>query len=188
MGSQLSNYDFIFGSIIIASAVLSIFRGGVSELLSLSTWFIALFVMRNYGLLISKIIPEIISNQLLRSLLSYIIAFIAVAVVITIVKLIFHKVIHSFGLSGLNYLIGAIFGIIRGIIVCALVVLVIEMLHNDATHGWQKSWFSPIISPTVTIIVQAIPPEFKNINSQIGQTVSDNAVKLLGRESSQLVK
>ena len=40
---HLSNYDFIFGAIILVSIVFGIFRGGVAELLSMSTWFIALF-------------------------------------------------------------------------------------------------------------------------------------------------
>ena len=55
---QLSNYDFVFGIIILISMLLAIFRGGVAELLSISTWFIALFVVRNYSELIEHFIPK----------------------------------------------------------------------------------------------------------------------------------
>ncbi len=165
---HLSNYDFIFGSIIIISAILAIIRGGVAELLSLSTWFIALFVMRNYASFLEKLIPDIITNGLLRSLISYIIAFFVVATAITLIKMVFHKFIHSFGLGGLNYMLGAIFGIARGIIISALIVILMEMFNLDENHAWQKSWLSPILKPTVTMIINAIPDRVKNINHEIG--------------------
>mgnify|MGYP000007457912 FL=1 len=181
---QLSNYDFVFGIIILISMLLAIFRGGVAELLSISTWFIALFVVRNYSELIERFIPNVVSNPLLRSLLSYLLAFLAVAVVITIIKIIFHKIIHSAGLGGLNYALGAVFGIIRGFIIGALLIIVMEMFNFDKTHSWQKSWFSPVLIPTVTMIVNAIPERIKNINQEIGH----EAANYIAHESSNLGK
>ena len=150
---HLSNYDFIFGAIILVSIVFGIFRGGVAELLSMSTWFIALFVMRKYSNAIEKIIPQLISNGMLRSLLSYVIAFVAVAIVIMLVKLMFHRFIHSCGLGGLNYFIGALFGIARGLVISALIIVVVEMFAMDEKHSWQNSIISPLLVPTVNLIV-----------------------------------
>lgn len=150
---HLSNYDFIFGAIIIISIVFGILRGGVAELLSMSTWFIALFVMRKYSTDIEKIIPQLISNSMLRSLLSYIIAFIAVAIIIMLIKMVFHKFIQRLGLGGLNYFIGALFGIARGLVISALIIMVVEMFNMDDKHTWQSSVISPLLVPTVNMIV-----------------------------------
>lgn len=161
---HLSNYDFVFAAIILISALLALIRGGVAELLSLSTWFIALFVMRNYAIFIEAYLPAIVSNELLRSLLTYIIAFLIVAIIITIIKAIFHKAIRNLGLNGLNGLIGLLFGVGRGIILCALIILLVEIFNLDPKHDWQASWLSPILTPTVAFIVKAIPDKVKNLN------------------------
>lgn len=153
MTPALSNYDFIFGIIVLVSAIFGIMRGGVAELLATSTWFIALFIMRQYSSQIEAILPSMISNQILRSLLSYVIAFVGVAIVITIIKLIFHKIIKNLGLGGLNYLIGALFGVVRGLIISALIIVVIEVFHFDAQQSWRSSLISPLLVPTVGIIV-----------------------------------
>ncbi|HCY38661.1 MAG TPA: hypothetical protein DHV02_02240 [Neisseriales bacterium] len=150
---HLSNYDFIFGAIIVVSVVFGVFRGGVAELLSMSTWFIALFVMRKYSADIEKIIPQLVSNGMLRSLLSYIIAFVAVAIIIMLIKIMFHRFIHSLGLGGLNYFIGALFGIARGLVISALIIVVVEMFTMDEKHSWQSSIISPLLVPTVNLIV-----------------------------------
>ena len=168
MLTQLSNYDFVFGAIILVSAALAMLRGGVAELLSLSRWFIALFVMRHYAPQIEKIIPQLVSNQLFRSLISYILAFLVVALAIALLKNIFHKFIKSTGLGGLDYALGGLFGIVRGLIICAILILILEMFHLDDQHGWQRSWLSPILIPGVTMLANAIPERVKNINHELG--------------------
>lgn len=181
---HLSNYDFLFGSLVLISAGIAIIRGGIAELLSLSTWFIALFVMRHYAAYLDQIIPSLISNHLLRSLITYILAFSGVAIAITLLKLLFNKAIAKLGLGGINYMLGAIFGTIRGIIICALIIIVSEMFNLDSGHSWNKSWFAPILLPTVQLIINAIPANIKNINQEIGK----NAVTLLNSESNFLGK
>jgi membrane protein required for colicin V production len=169
LSSHLSNYDFVFGTIIIVSTIFAIIRGGVAELLSLSTWFLALFAMRRYASTLEQLIPNLITNSFLRSILSYIIAFAAVAILISLIKMMFHKFIHSFGLGGLNYAIGAVFGIARGLIISALVILLLETFNIDPSHTWQRSWLSPVLIPTVSTIVNAIPQRMRHLNEELGK-------------------
>lgn len=150
---NLSNYDVVFLIIIGASVIFATLKGGVSQLLSMSVWFISLFVTRNHSATFAKIIPEVVSNEMLRSLLAYIIAFVIIAVIIRIVRILFDSIIKTLGLGGLNIAIGALFGLARGIIICALIVLAIEMLGLDKTHSWKNSITSPIISPAVNMLL-----------------------------------
>lgn len=181
---HLSNYDFVFGGIILISAILAMLRGGVAELLSLSTWFLAFFVMRRYAEIIEKIIPAVISNELFRSLLTYLIAFLLVAVIMMLIKLAFHKLIQSLGLGGLNYMLGVIFGLLRGLIICALLIIILEIFNLDQEQSWQKSWLSPILTPIVSMIVNAIPDRVKNFNYEIGKNAEQMIKnKIFSKES-----
>lgn len=163
---HLTNYDFLFAAIIGASTVLAMMRGGVAQLLSLSTWFIALFVTRHYNEKIESIIPDLVSNGMLRTLLGYIIAFVAVAICITIIKMIFHKFIHSFGLNGFNIALGALFGFARGVIICSIIVVFIEMIGMDKAHSWHDSLVSPIIKPTMNLLISNLD-SLKGIEEEV---------------------
>ncbi|MFN8769464.1 MAG: CvpA family protein [Neisseriaceae bacterium] len=158
-----SNYDLIFLGIIIASTIFALIRGGIAEILSISSWFIALWFMHKYGELINHFIPQNITNPLLRSIIVYIIIFIIVAVVIALIKKFFASIISKLGLGGLNYLIGFIFGIIRGVFICAIIVVIIEMLNLDISHNWDKAKTYPIIRPAMELIVNAIPDSIKKL-------------------------
>jgi membrane protein required for colicin V production len=78
---------------------------------------------------------------------------VAVAIVIMLIKIMFHRFIHSLGLGGLNYFIGALFGIARGLVISALIIVVVEMFTMDEKHSWQNSIISPLLVPTVNLIV-----------------------------------
>jgi membrane protein required for colicin V production len=158
-----NNYDAIFFGIIIFSTIMALFRGAVNELLSLSVWFIAFTVMQHFGSNIDSRIPSSITNVLLRGIIVFVVAFILVAIIIAIIKKLCASIIKSIGLGGLNYLLGAVFGIIRGILVCAVLTLVIETLHFDGSHAWQNSRLGFILTPTVEWISKAIPEQIKEL-------------------------
>ena len=158
-----SNYDVIFLGITLISAVLAMFRGAISEILSLSTWFLAFTLMTHYSQLMERFIPQSISNPLFKSIIIFIIAFIIVAICITIIKKIFSSIIKSIGLGGLNIALGFIFGVIRGILICSILVIVIGVLKLDSSHSWQKSIMYPIIAPVVKVIINSIPQQINEL-------------------------
>lgn len=182
MDLGFASYDIIFAGIILISVVLALLRGGVAELLSLSTWFIAIFVMRKYSHYLTPYLPDIISNPLLRALISYIIAFFIVACFMAILKRLLAQFIQTLGLGGLNYLLGALFGLVRGVIICALIIIIIKSLGFDKQPAWHNSKLNPLLTPVSNTILQAIPADFKNVTNQ---NIESNVKQLyLQHESS----
>ena len=165
MNLALTNYDFIFLIIIGVSSILALIRGGVSELLSLCTWIIVYYIIGHYATTLDTFIPNMVSNHILRTSIVFISVFILVAIFIAIVKKLTLNMISSIGLGGLNYVLGFIFGIIRGIILCALLVVIVEIFNLDNSHGWKKSKLAPLINPVVHGIANIIPEQLKNIST-----------------------
>lgn len=160
-----ANYDLIFFAIITISAIFALIRGGIAEILSISSWFIALWLMHKYGETVNHLIPHNISSALIRSIIVYATIFILVAIVIALIKKLFANVIDKLGLGGLNYLIGFVFGILRGIFLCAIIIIVIEMLNIDNTHNWRNAKAYLLVRPAIEIIVNAIPNSIKKLPS-----------------------
>jgi membrane protein required for colicin V production len=170
---QLSTYDYLFASIILISILLALIRGGVAEVLGLSTWFIAIFVMHHFAPELNRFIPKLISTANLRILISYIYAFFIVAIIIALIKKIFNQLIQSIGLNGVNHLFGAVLGFIRGIILCSLLIIGIELFHLDPQHSWQHSILAPLLLPILKIITTAVPSHLTIFSSP---SLSINAI------------
>jgi membrane protein required for colicin V production len=158
-----SNYDIIFFGIIAFSAVLAFIRGGIVEILSLGTWFIAFWALHKFGTLLKAFIPNSISNDLLRNIIIFIIIFLLVAIAMAVIKKLLANFINTIGLGGLNYIVGIGFGIIRGIFACALLIIVIQMLDLDSSKSYAQAKLYPALSPVVNWIAKAIPESVKDI-------------------------
>ncbi len=163
MNIASSTYDIAFIGIIASSAILALIRGGLSEILSLSSWFITIWLMRKFGNYIDHLLPHSVTNQLIRNALIFIIIFIIVAIIIALIKKLCNKFISTIGLNSVNYLLGIVFGVVRGILISALLIIVIEMLNFDPIHNWQKAKISIVIEPVVLWIVDLIPERMHDL-------------------------
>lgn len=151
------NYDIAFGAIIALSTIFALFRGAIIELLNLSAWIIALYSITKFSPIISHFIPVTITSPLIKNLIAFIIIFVLLAIVITLLKKVLMRVIESIGLGTLNYLLGALFGIIRGVFICSIIVLLLEVFNADTHRSWQRAKIYPLISPVVAWISHTIP-------------------------------
>ena len=156
MNNVISNYDIIFIGIIVVSGGFALIRGAISEVLSLSVWFITFLSMRHVSYLINNRLNHIILNSALRNIITFIIIFLITAIIITLIKKVCVSVISNIGLGPLNYLLGGLFGIIRGVLICSLLIIAIEMLHFDPTHNWKSSRLSVLLIPSVNWIIHQI--------------------------------
>lgn len=152
-----SNYDLIFLGIILLSAILALFRGAIAEIFSLGVWIISFIVLHRFSFLLDKYIPDNISNPFIRSGIIFVSSFIIVAILMAIIKHLCTSIINGIGLGGLNRLLGMMFGIMRGILICAVLILIIEILKLDSQNSWHKAKLYPVISPVLSFVTHSIP-------------------------------
>lgn len=178
----INNYDLLFFGIIICSTVLALIRGGISEILSLATWFIAFWLTGHLNGVLERYLPQSISNALVKDIIVFIFIFIVVAVIMAIVKKILATSIAAIGLGGLNYFLGFIFGIIRGLLICTLLVVLIQIfgLNNYSTNKWQNSKLAPVLNAGVSWIMHLLPQKFQQvkISSKTTTSIIDELPKL----------
>lgn len=163
---NLSSYDIFFIIVIGISGVLAMLKGGISSLLSMSTWFIAAFISKNFAGLLENFMPQSLSNTFLRGIIAYVLAFLIAAVAIRIIQMLFNSGASAMGLGGLNRLIGLLFGVARGAIICALIVILAETFHLDTTHSWKEAKLSPIITPAISLITNSVPNDLLTNNTE----------------------
>jgi membrane protein required for colicin V production len=144
-----NNYDIVFCVIVILSTFFALIRGAVAELINLGVWIIALVLIPQSYSKFGHYIPNSVTSPVLRNLLVFIVIFIALAIIATLLKKVLSKFISSIGLGTLNFILGGMFGIVRGIFICAIIIMILEVFNLDHTKGWTKAKTYVFIHPVV---------------------------------------
>lgn len=163
---MINHYDLLFFGIIICSSILALFRGGIAEILSLTSWILTFWLMTKFSYIFAPYLPESISNTFVKDIVIFIIIFILVAIVITIIKKLATRFISAIGLGGFNYLLGLIFGIIRGFLICVLIVIIFEVFgFTNVNNGWKQAKLAPLLNVSVNWIIQVLPQKLGKISN-----------------------
>ncbi|MDD6178012.1 MAG: CvpA family protein [Succinivibrionaceae bacterium] len=136
--------DIVILGIVLLSALISVARGFVKEMLSLVAWIAAFFVtLYLYGNLSSLI--TFVDNSLARNAIAIFVLFFGTLIIIGFVNMTLTAIIKKTGLSGTDRLLGMVFGAARGIIILLFMgsVLVflenMDLLQSISRESWYKN-------------------------------------------------
>ncbi len=136
--------DYVMVFLCLASALIGLWRGFTAEALSLLTllvsiWLAWAFAGRLEGLLGTWIgaSPEV------RIWAARVIVFVLALLVGGLISWLARKLIRHTGLSGLDRLLGAGFGVLRAGVLIGLAVIVMEFLGLQQEPWWQEARLKP---------------------------------------------
>lgn len=148
-------FDYLVLAVVAVSAVFSVIRGFVREAASVISWVAAFVLAAKFYDQFAPVLT-FSDDALTRNLIAVVIIFIVALLVIGLVTSYLCRIIHKAGLSGVDRLLGVVFGVVRGIlIVCAVltVVMILQKLHLTGfitdSQWWQESMFRPYLERIV---------------------------------------
>lgn len=125
------------------SILVGLWRGLVSEVLSLAAWIAAFWVAWMFGPLVAAQFEHSISLPAGRILLGYGLCFVAVLMLGALLRFVVRRLLWSTGLGGLDRLLGMLFGFARGVLLVTLVVFLAGFTALPREAGWQQSTLLP---------------------------------------------
>ncbi len=135
--------DLLFAALLLASLLLGLWRGLVFEVLSLLGWAVAYFASPYVAPLFERLLPEDKMGPATIHIASLVIAFILILVLWGLGAKLVRALIQATPLSVIDRVLGAGFGVLRGVLVCLLLVLVVSMTPAVASPTWQASKVAP---------------------------------------------
>ena len=110
--------DYIIIGIIVFSVIVSLLRGFVREVMSLASWIVAFFIASNFYVYLAGLLTSI-ESLYIRNGVAIAILFIASLIVGAIVNYVLGQLVDRTGLSGTDRVLGACFGLLRGVLIVA---------------------------------------------------------------------
>jgi len=160
--SALNWIDYVIIGILVLSTVISLVRGLVREALSLASWIIAIWVGIQFSKSLSQLMVTWIHNDTVRLVVSFFILFAVTLIIGALVSYLMTQLIQKTGLSGTDRVLGSLFGLGRGALVVALIVLVGMMSHFTEKETWKKSVLIPSFKPLATWMHGFLPENKKS--------------------------
>ncbi len=136
---QFSYADWVLIGVVLLSAGYGLVRGGVNEVFATLTWVGAILISAFYY---SEVSPYLffIANPLIANIAGAAILFCLVVVIGGFASLGAARFLYYTGLSGTDHLLGAIFGIIRGLLLVELIYLGMRYLPVVNEPWWAHSF------------------------------------------------
>lgn len=131
--------DYSILAIIGISVLISLWRGFTKEALSLAGWVIAAWVALTFADKLTPLLEAHIKVPSIRLMVAFAILFIATLFLAGLVNYLAGQLIKKTGLSGTDRIVGIFFGVARGAVVVAVLVLVGGMTPMPQDPWWKAS-------------------------------------------------
>lgn len=138
--------DWCIVVIIALSSLISIVRGFVKEALSLLVWIVAFVVAFYFSERLAVMLTNAVVTPSLRYLAAFAILFVCTLIVGSLVNYAISKLVEISGLSGMDRLLGMMFGVCRGVLIVLLILIFIPKIAPvQQDPWWQQSKLVPRI-------------------------------------------
>jgi len=133
--------DIVIIALIILSAVLSLFRGFVKEALALASWLVAFWVAMVFHEDLAAVLSQWLEEPSVQKIAAFSIIFISVLLLGALVNYLAGKLVDKTGLTGTDRMLGVVFGVARGGVIVAVLVLLAGLTALPQDSWWQESRF-----------------------------------------------
>jgi membrane protein required for colicin V production len=152
--------DIVIIALIVLSAILSLFRGFVTEALALATWLVAFWVAMTFYQDLAVWFSQWVSLPSAQKAVAFAALFVCTWVLGAVVNYLAGKLVAKTGLTGTDRMLGVLFGAARGAVIVTILVLLAGVTLLPQDPWWQDSHLLGYFEELAVWVRNFLPPEF----------------------------
>ncbi len=119
----MTAFDLIAVLVVAISVAFSIWRGLVREVLALLSWVLAFCLARLFAVVVAGWLPSSWSHQGLRIAVGFVAVMLVSVLAFSLVSMMIVHLVKVAGLTTSDRMLGAVFGLLRGLLIVVTMVL-----------------------------------------------------------------
>jgi membrane protein required for colicin V production len=135
-------FDLIVIAIVVVSVGISIWRGMVREVLALASWIGAFWIAKELAGFTATWLPDSLANPGLRLMIGFIFVMLTSLLVFSVTGMLIVHLVKVAGLTASDRMLGAAFGLLRGLLIAVTVVLLGGMTSAPREPYWRDALLS----------------------------------------------
>jgi membrane protein required for colicin V production len=150
--------DYLIIGIICLSTIVGLLRGFIREAFSLVIWILAFWVGWTF---FRELEVHLVwfDEPFLRTVAAFTILFLCTLILGALINYIVGKLVDKSGLSGTDRLIGMLFGIVRGAVLVAIMVVMVGLTPMSNGAWWDESQLIGHFSELAVWLRDQLPPD-----------------------------
>ena len=158
--TMVSGLDLLLIGILLVSLIWGLFRGLVREVLALASWVLAGWLTWRYGATLGNYLMAWLNSERLSHYAGLGAIFIGSLVAFTLISRVAYKQFRISGLTAMNRVLGAMFGIARGVVVSTLLLFAAQFSPATEANWYRDSelvpYFARLLDFTDEVISQQL--------------------------------
>lgn len=167
--------DYLLLSIIALSMLLSLFRGFVSEVLSLLFWLLSFWLAARLAPAAATFFSGLTSEPWLQLAFAYVLLLLAFGLFGGLLIWLIRKLMHATGLGPTDRMLGAVFGALRGVVIVLALVLLARFTSLHEEPGWKNARLVPFFERVATQMAASLPDSVRSRMLPKHETDADSA-------------
>lgn len=140
--------------------LLGAWRGLVYEVLSVLGWVVSFFVAQWFAPDLATRLPLQSAADPVRYAAAFVLIFIASVFAAGLLAFLVKKLVAAVGLAPIDRVLGAAFGVLRGVILLLAATVVIDMTALKTSDWWRESKGAPVLAATLKALKPVLPEQF----------------------------
>lgn len=157
--AELTAFDWIVLAVTVASSLLGMWRGLVSEVLALLAWVAGFFAARAWGGMVADLLSAWWHDPALRQMAGFVGVFIVTLLLFAVARWVISRLLRAVGLGLVDRFLGTLFGIVRGLLIVLTGVLVCGMTELPRQAWWREAFLAPPLETAVVAVKPWLPPQ-----------------------------
>lgn len=151
--------DWIFAALLLVSMLVGAWRGLVYEVLSLAGWVVAFLAAQWLAPDAAALLPMGETHETMRYAAGFILVFVGALFAWGFLAWLAKKLIEAVGLRPVDRALGAVFGVLRGLVVLLVLVVVAGLTQLHQADWWQESQGAVLLSGLLQGLRPVLPED-----------------------------
>jgi membrane protein required for colicin V production len=149
--------DIVLLIIIGGSALIGLIRGLVGTLVSTAAWLLAGWVTFEFGGQAASWLSDDGNPTMTELFGGYALSFVVVMLAVALIGALAKSMVRSVGLSGVDRMLGAALGLLRGAFLACILVLLMGFTPLPREPSWRQSSVVPVLLPAAGWMRSKLP-------------------------------
>jgi membrane protein required for colicin V production len=152
--------DWIFLAVLLISLVVGAWRGLVYELLSVVNWIAAFVLAQWFAPLAAQWLALSSATEVVRYAAGFVLVFVLSLFAGGLIAFLMSKLVTAVGLRPVDRVLGAAFGLVRGVVLLLAFTVVFGMTPLVKGTLWQESAGASVATVVLQGLKPVLPQEF----------------------------
>ncbi|HEY6452497.1 MAG TPA: CvpA family protein [Steroidobacteraceae bacterium] len=148
--------DYLLIVLMLFSCIAGLMRGLLREVIALVTWVVAVWAAWSFAALVEGHLGGALGNDVTRIWVARALVFLGVLMVGGTAGLVVSHFVRLSLFSGLDRLLGALFGLLRGLVMIGLLVMLCHAVRMDGEPWWRQSLLVPYAEHAANVLREMV--------------------------------